>query len=233
MHAPLRATLWEQGGTVDVVIQMRAALLAGPAFFALWFLGAQTHYFASGGGPNGVPSPSAEAYPTAVLSNHTAASAGATMLTLAAISLLFFGVGLRTRFGSKGGLGLFPALAIASVAMLLIIESGLWAASLRLAEIAPDLAWPLLKVAGSIGFESPLTALLGGAALSVLVITGRSVVARWMWWFTAVLAVLLVVFGLLEGLGVTPSGRVSILFGLWAFVAGFGLAGPAPAASQA
>lgn len=80
-------------------MSVRFSLFAGPVFFGLWFVGAQVLYFAAGGGPNGEPAPSASAYPEAVLSNQTAVNGGATLLVLAAISLLWFAIGVKERIG--------------------------------------------------------------------------------------------------------------------------------------
>jgi hypothetical protein len=46
---------------------------------------------------------------------------------------------------------------------------------------------------------------------------------RWFWWLAAVIAAALTVGGTLEALGVLPTGRFAIFFGLWAFNAGFAL----------
>jgi len=205
------------------MMSVRLSLFGGPLFFALWFVGAQVLYFASGGGPNGEPAPSASAYPEAVLSNQSGVNGGATLLVLAAVSLLLFAVGLRERTGSKSGLGLFPVLAMSGVSVLLILQAGLVVGSLQLADQAPAAAWNLRELSGSLGFESFITSLLGGFALAGVILTTGSGFSRWFWWFTVVFTVILTVGGLLEGLGITPAGRFSILFGLWAFVAGFAL----------
>ena len=192
-------------------------------FFTLWFVGAQVLYFAAGGGPNGEPAPSASAYGEAVLSNQSAVNGGATLLVLAAVSLLWFAVGLKERIGSKNGLGLLPVLAFSGVAVLLLFEAGLAVGSLQLAETSPETAWNLRELSGVLGFESFMTSLLAGCAIAVVVLIARSSLSVWFWWFTGVFTVILTVGGLAEGLGITPAGRFSILFGLWAFVAGFAL----------
>ncbi len=102
----------------------RIALLGGPVFFALWFVGAQVLYFASGGGVNGATVPNATEYPEAVLSNQSGVNSGSTLLVLAAISLLWFAVGLRNRIRSHDTLDLFPVLAIGGVVLLLILQAG-------------------------------------------------------------------------------------------------------------
>ena len=201
----------------------RAALFGGPVFFVVWFVGAQVLFFASGGGIEGEPVPSAAEFPSAVLSNQAAVNGGATLLVLAAISLIWFVVGLKARTGSRHKLDLFPVLTIGAVAVLLLLQAGLSVGSLQLADQAPETAWNLRELSGTLGFESFMTALLGGVAITAVAATDRSGIPRWFWWFTAVFAVILTVGGLLEGLGVTPAGRFSILFGLWAFVAGFAL----------
>lgn len=202
----------------------RIALLGGPIFFALWFVAAQILFFASGGGVNGEAMPNAAEYPEAVRSNQSGINGGSTLLVLAAVSLLWFAVGLRERSGSRYKLDLMPVLAIACVVVLLILQAGLSVGSLQLADQAPETSWHLRELSGVFGFESFMTALLGGAALyGLVVVADRSALPRWFWWFTVVLATLLTVGGLLEGLGATPAGRFSILFGLWALVAGLGL----------
>lgn len=95
--------------------------------------------------------------------------------------------------------------------------------SLQFADQAPESAWNLRELSGVLGFESFITSLLGGFAVAAVVLTARSSLSTWFRWFTVVFTVILTVGGLLEGLGVTPAGRFSILFGLWAFVAGFTL----------
>lgn len=205
------------------MMSVRLSLFSGPLFFALWFLGAQVLYFASGGGPNGDPAPSASAFPEAVLSNQSGINSGATLLVLAAVSLLWFAVGLRERMGSRSGLDLVSVLAMSGVSVLLILQAGLSVGSLQLADHAPATAWNLRELSGTLGFESFITSLLGGVALAVVVLTDRPGVSRWFWWFTVLFAAILTVGGLLEGLGITPAGRFSILFGLWVFVAGLAL----------
>jgi hypothetical protein len=216
------------------LIRVRAALLGGAAFFLLWFIGAQVLFFASGGGVNGETVPSADQYPAAVLSNQSGVHVGATLLVLAAVGLIWFAGGLRARIGSRHQLDLVPVIAISGVVILLILQAGLTVASLDFAEQAPDTSWNLYELSGALGFESFMTSLLGGMALAALVVTAdRSSVSIWFWWFTVAFAVILTVGGLLEGVGVTPDGRFSILFGLWAFVAAFALqAGSAEDASN-
>ena len=173
--------------------------------------------------------PSADQYPAAVLSNQSGVHVGATLLVLAAVGLIWFAGGLRARIGSRHQLDVVPVIAISGVVILLILQAGLTVASLDFAEQAPDTSWNLHKLSGALGFESFMTSLLGGMALAALVVTAdRSSVSTWFWWFTVAFAAILTVGGLLEGVGATPDGRFSILFGLWAFVAAFALqAGPA------
>ena len=201
----------------------RIALLGGPVFFALWFVGAQVLFFASGGGVNGESVPNAAEYPEAVLSNQPAVNSGSTLLVLAATSLLWFTVGLRNRIRSRDTLDLFPVLAITGVAVLLILQAGLTIGSMQIAAQAPELSWQIRELSGILGFESYITSLLGGFTLTAVAVNARSAVSRGFWWFTVVLAGILTLGGLLEGLGVTPAGRFSILFGLWALIAGFAL----------
>lgn len=158
-----------------------------------------------------------------MLSNQSGIHGGSTLLVLAAVSLIFFAVGLRERTGSKSELGLFPVLAMSAVAVLLILQAGLMVGSLQLAGHSPETAWHLQELSGTLGFESFITPLLGGVALAVLVAIGRLSFSRWFWWFTFAFTVILTVGGLVEGFGITTAGRFSILFGVWAFVAGFAL----------
>jgi hypothetical protein len=59
--------------------------------------------------------------------------------------------------------------------------------------------------------------------IGTLVAIQRGAMRRWFWWLTAVIAAALTVGGTLEALGVLPTGRLAIFFGLWAFTAGFAL----------
>lgn len=208
--------------------------MGGPASFVLWFLGAQVLYFAAGGGPNGQPSPSAGEYANAVLSNQVGLQGGATLLVLAAISLLWFAVGLRERTGPNTTLSthsLFPVLAMSGVTVLLILQAGLSIASLQLADQAPEAAWNLRELSGALGYESFMTSLLGGIALATLLLGDWSSISRWFRLLTLASALILTVGGLLEGLGVTPPGRFSILFGVWVLVAGVALQTRLPTAN--
>lgn len=204
-------------------IHTRLALLGGPAFLVLWFLGAQVLFFASGGGVNGESEPTAAEYPEAILSNQLGVNGGSTLLVLSAVCLLWFAVGLRNRTRSREQLDLLPSLAIAGVGVLLILQAGLTVGSLRLAELSPEISWSLYELTGTLGFESFTTALLGGVAVAAVGATNRPMFPGWFWWFTLVFAVVLTAGGLLEGLAVTPAGRFSILFGLWVATAGFTL----------
>ncbi len=58
----------------------RIALLGGPAFFILWFIGAQILYFAGGGTTDGGPLPGPNEYPAVALSNRSGIHTGATLL---------------------------------------------------------------------------------------------------------------------------------------------------------
>ncbi len=66
----------------------RIALLGGPVFFVLWFIGAQIVYFARGGTTDGGPLPGPSEYPEVALSNQSSMNTGATLLVLAAAALL-------------------------------------------------------------------------------------------------------------------------------------------------
>jgi hypothetical protein len=219
---PLCAVRLGRAGSFDsVVMSTRTALFGGPVFFVLWFLGAQVLFFASGGGVNGESVPNADEYSEAVLSNQSGINSGSTLLVLAAVSLLWFAVGLRTRTKPDDTLGLFPVLAMGGVAVLLILQAGFVMGSLQIAEQAPQTSWHLHELSGILGFESYITSLLGGFALTALGANSRSVISKGFWWLTVVFAGILTLGGLLEGLGATTTGRFAILFGLWAFIAGF------------
>jgi hypothetical protein len=200
----------------------RLALLGGPAFFALWFIGAQILYFAVGGTTDGGPLPGPSEYPDVVLSNESNVLGAATLLVLAAAALLWFATGLRVRIRSEQGVGLAAALAAAAVAVLLIVEAGHVVASVEIAREAPEVSWSFYRLSTTLGFESFITALLGAVATTAFVATtGRDAISKFLWWFTVLVAAALIIGGLLEGLGATPSGRFSIFFGLWALIAGF------------
>lgn len=188
-------------------------------------------FFASGGGVNGESLPNAAEYPEAILSNQLGINSGSTLLVLAAITVLWFAVGLRSRIPSSDGLAMFPVLAIGFVAGLLILQAGLAVGSSVIADHSPETAWSFYELSGTLGFESFVATLLGGAAISTVAATGRSSLSRWFWWLTTLFAVLLTVGGLLEGFGVTTAGRFAIFFGIWAFVAGFALQARPPVTS--
>jgi hypothetical protein len=87
---------------------------------------------------NDESAPNATEYPAAVLSNQAGVNSGSTLLVLAAISLLWFAVGLRNRVRSHDTLDLFPVLAIGGVVILLILQAGLTVGSMQIAEQAPE-----------------------------------------------------------------------------------------------
>ena len=208
----------------------RIALLGGPVFFMLWFVGAQILYFARGGTTDGGPLPGPSEYPEVALSNRSGIHTGATLLVVAAAALLWFAAGLRHRVRSEGGVGLVAALAAAGVAMLLILEAALVVASVDIAQETPGISWAIYQLSVAVGFESFITTVLGAVTVTAVIATlSRDTVSKWFWWFTVVVGVVLTVTGILEGLGIFPDGRFAIFFGLWAFVAGFALfadAGP-------
>ncbi len=202
----------------------RIALLGGPVFFMLWFVGAQILYFARGGTTDGGPLPGPSEYPEVALSNRSGIHTGATLLVVAAAALLWFAAGLRHRLRSEGGVGLVAALAAAGVAMLLILEAALVVASVDIAEETPGISWAVYQLSGAVGFESFITTVLGAVTVTAVIFTlSRDVVSKWFWWSSAVFGVVLTATGILEALGISPDGRFAIFFGLWAFVAGFAL----------
>ena len=211
----------------------RIALLGGPVFFILWFVGAQILYFAGGGTTDGGPLPGPSEYPQVALSNQSGIRTGATLLVLAAAALLWFAAGLRHRVRSEGGVGLVAALGAAGVAMLLILEAALVVASVHIAEETPGISWAIYQLSGAIGFESFITTVLGAVTVTAVIATlGRDTVSKWFWWFTVVVGVVLTATGILEALGIFPDGRFAIFFGLWAFVAGFALFADAEASHR-
>ncbi len=208
----------------------RIALLGGPVFFILWFVGAQIPYFARGGTTDGGPLPGPSEYPEVALSNQSGIHTGATLLVMAAAALLWFASSLKDRIRSEGGVGLVAALGAAGVAMLLILEAALVVASVDIAGETPGISWAIYQLSGAVGFESFITTVLGAVTVTAVIATlSRDTVSKWFWWFTVVVGVVLTVTGFLEALGIFPDGRFAIFFGLWAFVAGFVLfadAGP-------
>lgn len=202
----------------------RAALLGGPAFFILWFMGAQVLYFAGGGTMDESPRPAPGEFPAVLLANRSSAYLGATLLLLAGASLLAFAAGVRGRLGSVRGLELLAVLATAGIAMLLVLEGGLVIASVDMAASKAEFAWLVDQLSGAVGFESVGTSFLGAAAvIGVLAAVPRKTVPRWFWWLSLVFGVVLAMGAILEGLAVVPGGRFSILFGLWVAIAGFAL----------
>ena len=200
----------------------RTALLGGPAFFILWFIGAQMLYFATGGTTDNAPLPGPGEYPDVGLSNSANAHAGATILVLAAAMLLWFAAGLWSRIRSDHGVGLAAALATAAIAGLLVLQAGLTVASVVFAEELPDTSWSVYQLSNALGFESFITSVLGATTLAAVIATAsRDSISKYLWWFTTIMAMILAVGGLLEGLDVLPEGRFSIIFGLWVLIAGF------------
>lgn len=109
---------------------------------------------------------------------------------------------------------------------MLILEAGLAIEAVTITEEARDTSWTVYQLSNALRYESFMTPLLGAATFTgFMAATDRSTMRRWFWWLTVAFATVLVVGGLLEGLGVTPDGRFAIFFGLWAFIAGFALAG--------
>lgn len=199
-------------------------LLGGPVFFVLWFVGAQTLFFATGGTIDETPLPTRDEFPNVLLTHQSGAYLGATMLLLAAGSLLWFAAGLRDRVGPGSSLGLVAVLGATGVAILLVLEGGLVVASVNIAEDTPELAWLVYRLSGAVGFESVGSTFLGAVTVTgVLAASPRSTIPRWFWWLTAVFGAALVAGSILEGFGVVPDGRFPIFFGLWAFIAGFTL----------
>ena len=204
----------------------RIALLAGPVFFALWFTAGSTLFFAVGGDTAESPLPGPAEFPEVVLANESGMYLGATLLVLAGIALLWFGVGAKDRVGSGHGLDLVVVVAAAALSTLLFVEAGLVVGTAVLAAETPELSWAVNQLASTVGYENFISTLLGAAVTGgVIVATTRNRIGAWLWWLTVMVASVLTVAGILEGLGALPSGRFSILFGLWALIAGIGLAG--------
>jgi hypothetical protein len=202
----------------------RISLLGGPVFFALWFVGANVLFFAVGGDTEESPLPGPDEFPEVVLTNEASMYLGATLLGLAGIALLWFGVGMKDRVGSGRGLDLVVVVATAAISVLLFIEAGLVTASVGLAEEAPEFSWMVHQLSGAVGFETFLGALVGGVAVTgVLAAADKNSTPRWFWWFTVAIGVILAVTGVLEGVNVIPPGRFAIFFGLWAAIAGLSL----------
>lgn len=198
----------------------RIALLGGPLFFVLWFVGANLVWSATGGDIQADRSDFAEVF----LSNQSSAYAGGTLLVFAAASLLWFAAGLRGRIRLGHGVDLVAALGTAAIAMLLVLQGGLVFESVAIIEEAPDLSWTIYQLSSAVGYESFMAPLLGAVVLGgVLVAIEGGSMRRWFWWLTAVIAAALTLGGTLEGLDVVPNGRFAIFFGLWAFIAGFAL----------
>lgn len=215
------------GGTMS---RSRMTLLGGPVFFVLWFIAANVLHFAKGGDSAGSPLPGPAEFPGVVLANESSMYLGATLFVLAGIALLWFGVGLTDRVGSGHRLELVVVVSAAAVSILLFIEGGLVAATAVVAAEAPEMSWTIDRLASTVGFETFISTLLGAAVMGGLIIAStQERIAKWLWWLTLVFASVLTVAGTLEGLGVVPSGRFSIFFGLWAVIAGLSLtSSPAP-----
>jgi hypothetical protein len=202
----------------------RVGLLGGPVFFVLWFIGAQTLFFATGGTMDESPLPTPVEFPSVVLTHQSSVFLGATLLLSAAAALLWFAAGLRDRAGSTSALGLVAVLGATGVAILLVLQGGLAVASVNIAEDTPESSWLVFKLSGAVGFESLGSTFLGAVTVTgVLAASSRNTVPRWFWWLTAVFGAVLIVGAILEGFGVVPDGRFPIFFGLWAFIAGFAL----------
>jgi hypothetical protein len=198
----------------------RLALLGGPAFFVLWFVGATLLWSATGGESQAERSE----FPEVLLSNESGAYAGATLLILAGVSILWFAAGIGEQIRSEHGVGLVSTLGTAGVAVLLILQAGLAIEAVVIAEETPDTSWTVYQLSNALGYESFMTPFLGAVTLTgFIVATTRSTMRRWFWWLTVVFAAVLIVGGILEGLGVTPDGRFAIFFGVWVLVAGFTL----------
>jgi hypothetical protein len=200
------------------------ALLGGPVFFALWFAGANILFFAVGGDTAESPLPGPAEFPDVVLTNEASMYLGATLLALAGVALLWFGVGMRDRIGSGRGLDLVLVIATAAISTLLFIEAGLVTASVGFAQDAPEVAWVVHQLSGAVGFETFIGTLVGAVAVTgVLAAADKSTLPGWFWWFTVAIGGILSITGVLEGVDVIPSGRFTIFFGLWAAIAGLSL----------
>ena len=199
----------------------RLTLLGGPAFFVVWFFAGQILFFALGGD---VP-PSQAEYGSMAIANAADIRLGATMLVAAAGLLMIFGGALRSEVEKIHGLGLVAAGGAFAIALLLVLQGGLAFTSVELAAEAPHEAWLVAQLSDGVGFESfPVSLLAAVTLFAVAVVPGKASMASWLWWTTMALAIILVVGGILEGLGIVVSGRFSIFFGLWATTAGLALA---------
>lgn len=216
------------------VAPVRTALLGGVAFAVLWFVGASLLFYAAGGTNDSGPVAAAADYPDAVLSHAFNVRLGATLLVAAAVALLWFASALRIRVRAVGGIGLMPLLGAAGVAAAVVAQAGLVVASIAVAEQRPDAAWVVYQMSEAVGFESFVATVFAGVAVTGVVLTAeRSTMSGWFWWVTAAIGVALLVGGVLDGLGVIPGGRFSILFSLWIFIAGFALqAGTRPSVTH-
>ena len=96
---------------------------------------------------------------------------------------------------------------------------------MELAAAAPQDAWLVRRLSRAISFESFAVSLLAAVTLfAVSVVLRKASMASWLWWTTIAIAIVLVVGGILEGLGIVPNGRFAIFFGLWATITGLSLA---------
>lgn len=203
----------------------RVALGAGVGFFIVWFVAGQILFFATGGSIDESPLPGPTEYALVAIENESSLMLGSALLVIAAGLLLFFAGGLKGRIGSHDDVLPAAVGGLVSVGMLLVLQAGLLVTSSLVAEEAPETAWVLYQQSTVLGFESFIVTLLGAVtAGAVAMVASRHTVPPWYWWITAGIAVVLTVAGLLEGTGVIPNGRFSIIFGLWVLTSGATLA---------
>ena len=205
--------------------RMRLALAAGVGFFIVWFIAGQILFFATGGGIDESPLPGPVEYASVAIDNESSLMLGSTLLVVAAGLLLFFAGGLKARIGSPEDVLPAAVGGLVGVGMLLVLQAGLLVSSSLVAEEAPETAWVLYQQSTVLGFESFIVTLLGAVTAGVVaMVSSRRTVPPWYWWTTVGLAALLAVTGILEGTGVLPNGRFSIIFGLWVLISGATLA---------
>ena len=205
--------------------RMRVALAAGVGFFVVWFIAGQILFFATGGDIDESPLPGPAEYASVAIENESGLMLGSALLVVAAGLLLFFAGGLKARVGSSDDVLPAAVGGLVGVGMLLVLQAGLLVSSSLVAAEAPETAWVLYQQSTVLGFESFIVTLLGAVTTgAVAMVASRHTVPSWYWWTTVGMAVLLAVTGLLEGTGVIPNGRFSIIFGLWVLISGATLA---------
>lgn len=203
----------------------RIALAAGVGFFIVWFVAGQILFFATGGSIDEGPLPGPTEYAAVAVENESNLMLGSTLLVVAAGLLLLFAGGLKARIGSSEDVLPAAVGGLVGVSLLLVVQAGLLAGSALVAAETPETAWVLYQQSTVLGFESFIVTLLGAVTVVVVsVVASTNTVPSWYWWTTLGVAGLLSVSGILEGTGVIPNGRFSIIFGLWVLLSGVTLA---------